>query len=114
MTPDIISKVTNFCRKNALVAPKDKIVIGVSGGPDSLCLLHLLHTLSPQFELTLMVAHLNHQLRGVDSDDDADLVRQIAAHWQLPVVLESYDVAALAIQRQQSLEEAARQVRDAF
>ncbi len=110
----LLPKVKAFCKKNSLLVSHDKIVIGVSGGPDSLALLHLLLALSPKFDLTLTVAHLNHQLRGPDSDADAAYVQEIAARWQLPVILEAHNVANLAARRKQSLEEAARQVRYAF
>lgn len=107
-------KVAEFCRKNALLTKKDRIVIGVSGGPDSLCLLHLLTTLRSQFELSLIIAHLNHQLRGTDSQADEDFVREIAARWRLPIFVDSRNIAAVATKHKQSIEEAARQVRYAF
>lgn len=79
-----------------------------------MCLLHLLVTISHQYNLALTVAHLNHQLRDADSQADADFVRQLAHRWQLPAVVESHNVAALAATRKQSIEETARQVRYAF
>ncbi len=114
MPPGILYKMTEFCKKNSLLTKKDNIVIGVSGGPDSLCLLHLFITLSQKFEFTLIIAHLNHQLRGQDSQADADFVQETAARQQLPIFLETHNIAALATQRKQSIEETARQVRYAF
>jgi tRNA(Ile)-lysidine synthase len=108
-------KIAEFCQKNSLLAKKAKIVIGVSGGPDSLCLLHLLLTaLCNPFELTLIIAHLNHQLRGPDSQADEDFVRETAARWQLPIFVDTCNIATLATKRKQSIEETARQVRYGF
>jgi tRNA(Ile)-lysidine synthase len=89
-------------------------VVGVSGGPDSLCLLRVLKTLSAELALTLTVAHLNHQLREDAAAQDAAFVQHIAAQWNLPLVTETRDIAAIATRRHQSVEEAARQVRYAF
>ncbi len=114
MTPRVAQKVAEFCQKHSLLAQKDKIVIAVSGGPDSLCLLHLLVNFRAELGLTLTVAHLNHQLRGDDAQADEDFARKIATRWQLPIRVESCNVAALASQRKQSIEEAARQIRYAF
>ena len=64
MTIPLASKVLDFCREHALLANGDHILIGVSGGPDSLCLLHLLANLRAELDLSLTVGHLNHQLRA--------------------------------------------------
>ena len=68
------------------------MIVGVSGGPDSLCLLHLLKTVSAWFPLTLTVAHLNHQLRD-DAAKDAEFVQDIAAQWNLSFASESHNIA---------------------
>lgn len=114
MTSRVTRQVAEFCQKNALIESGDRIIVGVSGGPDSLCLLHLLVNLRAEFDLTLSVAHLNHQLRGRDAQADADFVTEIATGWQLPVRVEACDVGTLASHRKQSIEEAARQIRYAF
>lgn len=114
MAAGLVQKITEFCQKNALLDYHDHIVIGVSGGPDSLCLLDLLGALRPAFDFTLTIAHLNHQLRGTDSQADELFVRMLASQWGLPIFVETVDVAALAARRKQSLEEAARQIRYAF
>ncbi|MCB0166446.1 MAG: tRNA(Ile)-lysidine synthetase, partial [Anaerolineae bacterium] len=64
MGQDLLEKVKAFSQKNRLITPQDKLVVGVSGGPDSLCLLHLLTRLCHDLNLSPpTVAHLNHQLR---------------------------------------------------
>ncbi len=92
----------------------DVVVVGVSGGPDSLCLLHLLCRLRDEYALSLHVAHLNHCLRGTEADADAAFVAHLAEEWGLPVTVESRDVGAMAKERKLAIEEAARQVRYAF
>lgn len=114
MTSGVLDKFKAYCQKNSLITKRDRIVIGVSGGPDSLCLLHLFITISREFELTLTIAHLNHQLRETHSQADAAFVQEIAKQWRLPLFIESHDIASLAERRKQSIEEAARQVRYAF
>lgn len=116
MRLDVLQKIIIFIQENSLLAKNEKVVVGVSGGPDSLCLLHLLaNHLCPKFGLPPpLVAHLNHKLRGADSQADADFVQEIAQRWHLPVFVATKDVASLAYTRKQSIEEAARQIRYAF
>ena len=98
-----------------LLVPGDGIVVGVSGGPDSLCLLHVLHyRLREEYRLQLHVAHLHHGARGADADADSEFVAALAAEWGLPVTVEKQDVPALARAHGLAFEEAARRVRYAF
>jgi tRNA(Ile)-lysidine synthase len=90
------------------------VVVGVSGGPDSLCLLHVMRRLSSELPLNLHVAHLNHQMRGEDAEADAAFVASLATEWSLPVTIESTNVPALARAEKLALEEAARRARYAF
>jgi tRNA(Ile)-lysidine synthase len=92
----------------------DTLVVGVSGGPDSVCLLHLLKSISECFPLRLHIAHLNHGLRGEESIGDAHFVARLADEWKIPVSLESISVSALAKQKRISLQVAAREARYAF
>ena len=96
-----------------LCQPGDCLIVGVSGGADSVALLDLLATL-PNFPLTLVVAHLNHCLRGDESDADQQFVQQLATQYQLPVELRRVDVRQLAQQQRTSLEEAGRTARYTF
>jgi tRNA(Ile)-lysidine synthase len=90
------------------------VVVGVSGGPDSLCLLHLLWTHRDRLGIRVHAAHLNHLLRGVDANADAQFVAQQAADWGIPCTVESRDVRAFARERKLAIEEAARHQRYAF
>ena len=97
-----------------MLTPGDGIVVGVSGGPDSMCLLHILLKLQRELDLHLHVAHLNHSARGTDADDDARHVVRLAEKWGLPVTIERADVPALARRTKLAFEEAARRARYAF
>ncbi|MDW8319685.1 MAG: tRNA lysidine(34) synthetase TilS [Anaerolineae bacterium] len=111
---DLLPVVEAALRRHRMAAPGEAVVVGVSGGPDSLCLLHVLHRLAPAWSLRLHAAHLNHGLRGDEADADADFVAATAAAWGLPYTVERADVAALAAASGASLEEAARHARYAF
>lgn len=111
---DILSTLRRFIAKHDLLERGSTIIVGVSGGPDSLCLLHALKALAPEYDRHLHIAHLNHQLRGDEAQADADFVRDIAQHWNLPCTIEARDVASFAREHKLSIEEAARQMRYAF
>ena len=98
------------------IAPlaSEKLIVGVSGGPDSVCLLHLLTRLRPRFGHDLHVAHLNHMLRGQASDEDAAYVQQLARSLGVPATVRQRDVQALRETHHTSLEEEARRQRYLF
>ncbi|HEY7125533.1 MAG TPA: tRNA lysidine(34) synthetase TilS [Ktedonobacterales bacterium] len=114
----LLAAVQKFIEEHHLLPQSGTVVVGVSGGPDSVCLLHALKTLcAPEgpFPLVMLhVAHLNHLLRGEESQADAAFVADLAAQWSLPCTIEQVDVAAQAKTARQSIEEAARAARYAF
>ena len=73
---NLIKKIQENIFRYELFERGAKIVIGVSGGPDSVCLLHALHELQKKYNLELIVAHVNYGLRGKDSDLDEKSVRK--------------------------------------
>jgi len=101
-------------RERRLLRRGDRILVAVSGGLDSMVLLHLLRELVPRFKWKLCVAHFNHQLRGRASDADERFVRQAAQAAGLPCRVGRGDVKALARRAGLSVEMAARQLRHAF
>lgn len=92
----------------------DLIVVGVSGGPDSVCLLHLLKIISEDFLIKLHIAHLDHGLRGQESVVDARFVEDLASEWKIPVSTETVPVSVLAKQKRLSVQVAAREARYSF
>ena len=111
---DLLPQVRRTIRRYDLLRDGMALVVGVSGGPDSLCLLHLLSRLAPEMGLRLHVAHLNHGLRGAEADADADFVAEFAAGLGVPCTVGRAEVAELAREAGLSLEEAARQARYRF
>jgi tRNA(Ile)-lysidine synthase len=112
--PVFEDRVRATIERHALITRGDQLVVGVSGGADSLALLHVLRVLSADFDLKLHVATLDHGIRGAAGAADAEFVRQIATAWRLPVTVGRADVPAAARKYRLGLEEAARQVRYAF
>lgn len=111
---NLLREVRRFIERHRAIVADEAIVVGISGGPDSLCLLHVLHRLAPEFGLRVHVAHLNHGLRGADADADAAFVLETATAWGLPSTVDRVDVAALAQHAGLGLEEAARHARYTF
>ena len=110
----LLKKVERTIGKYQMLAPKMRVIVGVSGGPDSITLLHLLFRMKAQYNLQLCVAHLNHQLRGREADEEAKWVKEFALHLKIPVIMDSFNVALLAERKSLSLEEAARLARYNF
>lgn len=88
--------------------------VAVSGGADSVCLLHVLLELAPRWALRLRVLHLNHCLRGQESLDDARFVREMAGRLGLDVDVQETDVGLLRAESGENLEQLARRIRQQF
>jgi tRNA(Ile)-lysidine synthase len=91
-----------------------RVAVAVSGGPDSVCLLHAFAELAPRLGLTLSVAHLNHKLRGAESDEDEAFVAALAEKLGLPFHCEQADLSTIASTSNRNLEQEARRARQAF
>jgi tRNA(Ile)-lysidine synthase len=111
---DLVERVKQAIARHRLILPGETVVVGVSGGADSLALLHALVRLREPLGLRLHAATLDHGMRGAAGAADAGFVRQIAGEWGVPVTVGRADVPALAAQLHLNPEEAARQVRYAF
>jgi len=112
MTPP--ETVHQLIQAHHLLDRGQTVVVGVSGGADSLCLLHLLRDLAADGEITIIAAHLHHGIRGPEADSDAAHVEALCEQWGVPHLNGHADVPALAQERGLSTEEAARQARYAF
>jgi len=107
-------KVISFIEKHNLIPAGGKVVVGVSGGADSVCLLHILNRYKKRLHIRLHAAHLNHQLRGAESDTDAEYVSDLALQLGLTLTTGWADVRAYQREKRCGLEEAAREVRYSF
>src|SRR5437764_1216162 len=115
---NMLETVTAFIERHHLFPSHGTIIVAVSGGADSLCLLHILNRLCGPGKHyphpRLHVAHLNHKLRGEAGTEDAAYVARIASAWGLAVTTGEIDVPALAREERRSLEDAARTARYRF
>lgn len=108
---DLIENVRKTIAKYDMLKSGDKIVIGVSGGPDSLCLLHVMKRLCREYGCSIFAAHLNHKFRGKAADRDAEFVEKICGEWGITSFIEVFDVPAYAKETGLSPEEAGREIR---
>jgi len=107
-------QVRHTIRKYRMLSMGDTVVVGVSGGPDSVALLHLLLSLRDEYQLTLHVAHLNHRFRQASAEADARHVEDLCAQWGIPCTIRDQDVPKAAKAAGLSLEEAGRIARYAL
>lgn len=90
----LLKRVRKWVKEHDLLPPQSKVLVGVSGGPDSMALLHVLRQLAVEFDWELIAVHVNHRLRGEASDEDEHYVRTQCQAWGIPCDVESVDVAA--------------------
>lgn len=110
----MLAKVRETIDAHGLLEVGDGVVVGASGGPDSVALLLSLHRLAPEYGVWLHVAYLNHMIRPREAEEEAAFVSRLAHDLGLPVTVACYDVPAMAAQQRKSLEDAARQARYSF
>lgn len=97
-----------------MLHPGDTVIVAVSGGPDSLCLLHILNSIKKRLDLHLIVAHVNHGIRVAESKKEADFVRLEANQTDIPFEQLTVSVPIIAQEKSLSLEQAGRLVRYQF
>ncbi|MBQ8633084.1 MAG: tRNA lysidine(34) synthetase TilS [Lachnospiraceae bacterium] len=105
------NKIKAFCRQKELFAHGDKVLIGLSGGADSVCLFLLLFDLAKEFSLELVPVHVNHNLRGEEALADQHFCEELCRQHGLSLTVVSVPVAELAAENGWSLEEAGRNAR---
>lgn len=104
-----IKNIQNTAHTHKLWSRDSKILVAVSGGPDSICLLHALVYLSKKYNWTLRIVHVNYGLRAIDSDLDEKLVRSLAKKYTVPI-----SVLKPRITETSNLEERLREIRYTF
>jgi tRNA(Ile)-lysidine synthase len=108
-------RVRRTIQRYALVARGERVLIALSGGADSVALLHLARELEAAGDLVVAgAAHLNHRLRGVEADEDERFCARLASHLNIPIEIERVDVRDEARRDKRSVEDAARRARYAF
>jgi tRNA(Ile)-lysidine synthase len=106
--------ILDTLRRHRMISAGDRVGVAVSGGADSVALLRIFRELRDELGIALCVLHLNHGLRGAESDGDEAFVAELASEAGLAFVHEREDVAALARNRHWNLEDAGRRARNAF
>lgn len=108
---NLLEKVKNDIGRQNLLEPGAKIIVGVSGGADSVCLLKVLLELKNEFGTELLAVHVNHGLRGEEADRDQDFVVDLCREWSVPVRVYSVNIKKLSEKLGISEEEAGRTAR---
>jgi len=109
----VLNRVRRYIAEHRLLAVGDRVVVAVSGGADSVALLDLLANLA-ELKLSLVVAHLNHNLRMGEADADAAFVKELTGRYGILAEIGTTDVRKLAEERRLSLEDAGRAARYSF
>lgn len=107
---DLIDKFKDYIKNESLIEADDSILLGVSGGPDSLTMLDLFNRIKDDFNFELVVFHLNHKFRD-EATEEAEFVAGVCNKLQIRAIIEEFDVPSLVEKEGLSPEEAARQVR---
>ena len=108
---DLTEKILFYMKRYHMIPENKNIVVGLSGGADSVCLLYVLAALRKKLGLQLCAVHVHHGLRGVEADADEAYVRDICRAWDVPLKAMRIDAAALAKQWGIGCEEAGRRAR---
>ena len=113
---ELTNQTWNIIRENNLFHKGQTIIIGLSGGPDSVTLTNILCQINSRFKMNwrLVIAHLNHQMRGRKSDRDERFARSMASGLGIPIYVSRRNIIQLSKQYKQSLEETARYERYRF
>jgi tRNA(Ile)-lysidine synthase len=111
----MLNKTLDYIKRNRMIDKGDRIVVGVSGGADSVCLLYVLLEACKQEDASLVAVHINHGIRGAEADRDEEYVKELCSHLGVEFYRFFYDVKKIAEKEGLSEEEAGRKVRyDSF
>lgn len=114
VTNQILNTVRETIKKYDMIRPNDTVVMGVSGGADSVMLFHVLNTLKTEYNLHLIVAHVNHKIRKGDAEKDAAFVENLCKVNNVEFHLKEAYIKDLAKEWNMGEEEAGRKVRYGF
>ena len=108
---EFVKKVKRFIIKNSLLDKGDNVLVCLSGGADSVCLLRIMCALKDDFEFNLYASHVNHMLRADQADSDEQFCKDLCAKLGVELYTLCADVASIAKEKGESVEAAARSVR---
>lgn len=107
----LLDKIKNTLTRHQMLAPGNRVLIGISGGPDSVALFRCMHDLKEDLHIELVLGHLNHCARGEESERDARFVRQLGETFNTQTFIEAIDVPAEQTLSKSSFQETARNIR---
>lgn len=110
----MVNKVLETIKEYNMFQDKDKVIVAVSGGPDSMCLLYMLYKLKEKLNIELVAAHLNHCLRGKDADDDEQYVKEFCEKIGVEFYSKRVDINKISKEKNISCETAGREERYNF
>ncbi|MBQ3285805.1 MAG: tRNA lysidine(34) synthetase TilS [Ruminococcus sp.] len=114
MSNDLQRNISRFIEERSLLQNGDKVIVALSGGADSVELLHVLISLKEKYSFTIYAAHMNHGIRGAEADRDEAFVRELCERWGIRLFSEKADVPAIAAETGESLELCGRRLRYEF
>lgn len=107
-------KILQFIKKKGLVLPGKKVILAVSGGIDSIVMLDVMAQLKNVLKTELVIAHVNHQLRGKESEEDEKFVKKLAKKYDIECLIERTPTKKIVREKNGSLQEIARELRYSF
>ncbi len=107
----MIKIVQTYIEEQNMIEEGDRIVLGVSGGADSVCLFHVLRQIAPMYSLSLFVVHVNHGIRGEEADEDEAFVQELCSQYHIPFEVYRENIPHIAAVEGLTEEEAGRKVR---
>lgn len=107
----IAKKIRDYVINNDIIEKGDRIVVGVSGGADSVCLLHWLNSAKEDFGLSIHAVHVHHGIRGAEADEDMRFTEELCASLGVPCDVRKYNVPEYAKEHNMTVEEAGRLLR---
>lgn len=108
---EITQRVLAYINKNDLIFRGSHVIVGLSGGTDSVCLFRMLIELREELGISVSAIHIHHGIREVTADRDAEFVRELCEKESVPLTLIHEDIPAKVLQTGESIEECARRVR---
>lgn len=111
ITKTLEQNVINFIKDFSLIEKGDKIVVALSGGPDSIFLLNFLNKYKKKYKIELAAIHINHKLRGKESDKDQKFCERVCKHLNIPLKCVLIDIKSFAKENNLSIEEAGHNIR---
>lgn len=110
----LVDKALSYINEHSMLKSGEKVLVALSGGPDSVCLIHILYNLQEKLNIQCFAAHLNHCLRGEEADKDEAYSEELCRRLNIPFFSKRVDINALAAKRGISVEMAGREARYEF